>query len=155
MSNVFDINAARVAKQGQSTPPTTKKRAPVKRIVTNQQVFQETWEDVLHDWQIHATKNHLSEFIKAKLPYFAQGPDNADYLNDLNVVVFAEQKLGMKVTMCYPGVTPSNPDTWIVGFYHRNEVFTSSPEMMSEANARALNILLFLSFSYRMKKLKR
>lgn len=129
--------------------------ATVTRIKTNQDIFQETWEDVWHDWQSSASKNRLNLFIESKIPSFAKGADNADYLNDLNVIAHAEQKLGMLVTVAGPKVTASNPETWIVGFHRGTELFTSSPDLPSEANSRALNVLLFLSFSFRMKKLNR
>lgn len=153
MAEVLDFSKAK-AKQKQSAEK-PKGKAKIERILTNQDVFQEVLEDVMHNWEWNAKKNKLNQLIESKLPAFAKGPDNADYLNDLNVIAFAEQKLGMLVTMCYPQVTQSNPNTWIVGFHRGTEVFTISPDLPSEANARALNILLFLTFMFRMKKLKR
>lgn len=127
----------------------------VVKLRTNQEIFQDVIEDVLGDWQRFAVKNRLNEFIAGKLPTHAKGRPDDDYCNDLNILSKVETKLGMKVAVFYPGCTHNNTYGWLVAFHRGNEIYTTPPDMASEANARALNVVLCLAFEHTMKTLGR
>jgi hypothetical protein len=127
----------------------------VTKLRTNQEIFQDVIEDVLGDWQRFAVKNRLNEFIAGKLPSHVKGRLDDDYCNDLNILSKVEVKLGMKVAVFYPGCTINNTYGWLVAFHRGTEIFTTPADMASEANARALNIVLYLAFEHTMKTLGR
>lgn len=128
----------------------------VKRLLTTTDIFNDVYEGLIGDWQVAAAKNKLSEFIERRLPKYARSPDPlADYVGDLNVISGAERALGMRVAVFYPECTLSNPYGWLAVFHRGKEVFTTAPDMASEAAARALNILLYLSFEEQLKQLGR
>lgn len=132
------------------TPSTT---IPVK-LRTNIDIFHDVYEGVIADWQRHATANRLNEYICSLIPAYARG-SYTDIANDLNAASMIEQKLEMKVAIFYPGCTINNPYGWLVAFHKGTEIFSTPPDMASEANARALNIVLFLIFGSTMKSLGR
>lgn len=129
--------------------------------LTNFQIFVDVLEDVLLQWQSAATKNKLNEFIRLKLPpnlvgdLYKENPYN-DFINDLNIISTVEQKLGIRVAVFYPNCTVNNPYGWTATFrYSDTEIYSTPPDMVTEANARALNILLYLSFNVILKSLGR
>ena len=122
---------------------------------TNAEIFQEVVEDILGDWQRHAIKNQLNEYVASKLPSHIRGPLGSDYVNDLNACAAVEQRIGMKISIFMPGCIPQNPIGWLVAFHRNNEIFSTPADMVSEANARALNILLYMNFEFHMKSLGR
>ena len=125
------------------------------RAKTNSELFMEAYEDVIGDWQRFAAKNKLSEYVASKLPENFRISNTADYVNDLNVCSHIEQRLGMKVSVFYPGCTHQNQHGWLATFHLKEEVFSTPPDMVSEANARALLIVLFIHFKSVMKSLDR
>lgn len=153
-AKVLDFAAAKkkaepVAKPDPSAPA-------VKRLLTNNDIFNDCYQDVIAAWQAAATKNQLSEFVERRLPKFARSSDEqADYVGDLNVITAVERRLGMKVAVFYPECTLSNPYGWLAVFHRGKEVFTTAPDMASEAAARALNILLYLALEDQLKRLGR
>lgn len=151
VTNVLEFKAKKKS-QGITTP---QKNGTVEKLITNQDIAQDVYERVMQQWEEAAAKNRLNDFIESKIPSYARGADKADYVGDLNVVAGVEQKLGMKITMCYPAVTQSNPNGWIVGFHRENEAFSVAPDFASEASTRALAILVFLGVEFKMKKMKR
>ena len=52
----------------------------------------------------------------------------------------------MKVAIFYPGCTLNNTYGWLVAFHRGKEIFSTPPDMATEAIARALNIVLYVSF---------
>lgn len=122
---------------------------------TNSEIFNDVYQDVIGNWQRFAQRNHLNEFIRDSLPAKAHGPEGEDYVNDLNVISKVEQKLDIRVSIFYPGCTTTNPLGWLVVFHRGTEIFSTPPDMVSEANARALNIVLYLAFEATMKTLGR
>ena len=74
--------------------------APVTRLKSNHEIFQEVHEDVIGEWQRYAVKNRLNEFILSKLPGNKRAHALADYVSDLNVLSIVEQKLGLSMWMC-------------------------------------------------------
>lgn len=153
-AKVFDFSAA--AKKKGEHEPKPEKGEPVKRLLTTGEIFEDAYDNLLPDWQLAALKNQLSEFIERKIPKYARSSDEqADYVNDLNVISAVERRLGMKVAVFYPECTFSNPYGWLAAFHRGKEVFTTSPEMATEAAARALNILLYLAFEDQLKRLGR
>jgi hypothetical protein len=134
--------------------------ATVNRLRTNPEIFSDVIEDILGHWQSAAAKNKLNEYIRSKIPPMLVGDLDKegaynDFVNDLNVISIVEQKLGMRVAVFYPGCTFNNPYGWLAAFHRGKEIYSTPPDMASEANARALNILLHLSFEYTMKSLGR
>lgn len=121
----------------------------------NQEIFQDVYEDVSGEWQRYAIKNKLNEYMASVLPNYALSNNLANYISDLNVISEVEQKLNMKVAVFYPGCSNSNPYGWLAAFHYGDEIFSTPADMASEANARALNILLYLNFSFTMKSLGR
>lgn len=121
--------------------------------VTPSSVFYDVYEDVIGDWQRHAVRNRLNEYIISKLPSFLRIVPNADYTSDLNALAAIELKLEMKISLFWPGGTSANPYGWIGGFHKNGKIFTTPADMSSEAYARALNIILYLTFEHQMKTL--
>lgn len=126
---------------------------PAKESQTNGEIFEDVYTDIIDDWQSHAARNALNEFVRKKIPVHARGTDQVDFVGDLNVLAIAETKLGMRVAMLNPEV--NNTDGWMVSFHLGNEMFAAPPIMASETYARALNIILFVELTSRLKKLKR
>ena len=122
---------------------------------TNREIFQTVSDTVLSDWQQAAVKNRLSDFIWHKLPPSAQGRLGTDYANDLNAIAIIEQKLDLKIALFSPGSTKNNPYGWLAAFQRDDEIFTTPADIVSEANARALNVVLFVSFDYTMRATER
>lgn len=127
--------------------------AAVKRLMTNAELFAECYEDIIGDWQRFAEKNRLSEYVASKLPPSAVNL-TADYVNDLNIISTVEQKLGMKVSIFYPGCMPSQKG-WMATVHIGKEIFSTPSDMASEANARALLIVLFIHFKAVLKRMGR
>jgi hypothetical protein len=126
---------------------------PVQESQSNLEIFEDVYTDTIDDWQSHAARNALNEFIRKKIPVHARGTDSVDFVGDLNVLAIAESKLGMRVAMLNPEVNDTGG--WMVSFHLGKEMFAAPPIMASETYARALNILLFVEFTLRLKKLKR
>ena len=120
-------------------------------VKTNHEIFQDIFEDVIEDWRRYASKNRLNEFIRGKLPPTVDAGIGADYVNDLNIIAATEQKLHMMITVFCPGFTDNNPYGWIAAFQRKNEIFSTPADMVSEANARALNVVLFVLFNSYLK----
>ena len=146
-------------KKGGAKPPLAKPdpNAPTpKRLITNNEIFADCYEDVIGKWQAAAAKNTLNEFIQVRLPKYARSTDpGADYVNDLNVIAGVERRIDLKVAVFYPGTTHANTYGWMAVFHRGKEVFSTPADMASEANARALNLLLALSFEEQLKRLNR
>lgn len=142
-------------KRGDKKPHHRVTDKPLTVELSDAEIFQDVQEDIMGDWQRAAVKNRLSEYIASKLPSFIRGPEGTDYANDLNALSQVEQKLNLQVAIFYPGCTFSNPIGWLVSFHRGEDIFSTSSDMASEANARALNILLYLSFEMQMKSLGR
>lgn len=123
--------------------------------LTEQEIFQDVVENVLTDWQAHAAKNRLNEFITFKIPPQFRAADGADYVSDLNAIAAVEKKLDLHLAIFFPGTTPSNTYGWLAAFQRGKETFTTPADMASEATARALNIVLYLSFDFMLKSLGR
>ncbi len=129
-------------------------KAAVTRLKSNHELFMEAYEDVIGDWQRFATNNRLSEYVASKLPPSAVNPLITDYVNDLNVIAGVEQKLNMKVAVFYPECTPGQHG-WMATLHLGKEIFSTPADMASEANARALLIVLSLHFKAVLKSLGR
>lgn len=130
-------------------------QAHVSRMLTTHDIFMDVTDEVVSEWQKAAVNNRLSEYIAKKIPAFARGPKSSDYVNDLNVIASVEQKLNMKLAVFFPGCTPNNKIGWLVAFHREKEIFSTPPDMASESMARALNVVLYVSFENVMKTLGR
>lgn len=142
-AKVYNFSA--VKRQTPKPPATTPQ--------TSQEIFEDVYSDIIDNWQSHAARNALNEFIRKKIPVHARGLESSDFVGDLNVLAIAETKLGMRVAMLNPEVHSTNG--WMVSFHLGNEMFAAPPIMASETYARALNILLYVEYTSRLKKLKR
>ena len=85
------------------------------------------------------TKTLSKEVIESLV---AQNLSQDDVLTDLNVLSKIERTIRLNPVVFSPGCTEANLTGWIAGFYMVECMF-SSPEMDTEAKARAFNILLF------------
>lgn len=126
---------------------------PAKESQSNGEIFEDVYSDIIDDWQSHAARNALNEFVRKKIPAHARGLEQSDFVGDLNVLAIAETKLGMRVAMLNPEVHCT--DGWMVSFHLEDQMFAAPPIMASETYARALNIILYVEFTSRLKKLKR
>jgi hypothetical protein len=124
------------------------------RVKTEAEIFQDTFEDVLTDWQRAAVRNKLNNYIDSKLPIFLKCPTGTDYTSDLNALSVIERKMDLKIALFWPGCTSANPIGWIAGFHRGATIYTTPSDMVSEAAARAINIVLYLTFEYHLKSLK-
>lgn len=121
---------------------------------TPSEVFIVLNETIQGEWAAHAARNRLKEYFESKLPANARGQKGTDYLNDLNALSNVEQRLDMEVLVFYPRCTPSNPYGFLAGFHIGEEIFSTPPDISSEANARALNILLYLALTRHLRSLE-
>lgn len=138
-------------KQGQDK----KDPAPTSRPPSDIEIFTDVLNDVMGEWQTAAIANGLSEYICSKIPSYARGPKSSDYVGDLNVISSVETKLELSPSIFAPGATPANAVGWLVTFRLTEEVLASTPPMVTEAMARALNIVLAVSFEKQKKLLGR
>lgn len=77
-----------------------------------------------------------SEFLK-------RGTSLEKAIDDLNILSMIERMIGLNPVIFSPTCTDANMTGWIAGFNMADCMF-SSPEMNTEAKARAFNIILFL-----------
>lgn len=118
-------------------------------------IYADVFEDVLGEWQRAAQYDQLNEYIASKLPTKLRKGTVPNYIDDLNRLSKVEQKLGISATVFGPGGTSSNPIGWMAAFQRGDELYATSPDMASEAGARAMNIVLCLSFEKTLKTLNR
>lgn len=116
-------------------------------------VFLDCRDDIIGEWQRNAVQNNLNEYFFSKLPHNARPPKNSDCVNSLDILGSIEQKLEMIVASFYPGGTPNNVYGYLAAFTFKGEIYTTPPDIMSEANARAMNVLFYLSFIKQMESL--
>jgi hypothetical protein len=128
---------------------------PISQPKTRQEIFQDTFEDVMGDWQRYAAKNKLNEYIISKLPSTVVGPEGTNYVNDLNAISQAEQNLRMMIAVFSPGTTFNNQYGWMAAFHRGKEIFSTPADMVSEALARSLNVVLYVAFSANLRTLGR
>lgn len=102
--------------------------------------FQRAVDGTLALWESCFYSGTLDKFISEKL-----GIGKNDIFN-LNVIANVEKSLGMEVSLFYPNTLPHNPTGYVAGFNHVKYAL-ATPEMSSEAEARLINILLFLEVS--------
>ena len=149
MSNVVSFSSLRRNKldadEKVSKPAKTKLR-------TLNEIYQDVFDDVISNWRNFAVKNRLNDYIRDKIPLTAKINDIADYVNDLNVISSVERKIQIKTIIVSPGATHSNPHGWLVSFSISDSVFSTPPDMASEANARALALVLFLTFTRELER---
>jgi hypothetical protein len=126
---------------------------PIIPVKTVDDVFADVYEDIIGEWQRYAIRNRLNEFITSKIPASLRTIPEADFTNDLNALAAVENKLQLRVSLFWPGGTTANPYGWIAGFHKDTKIFTTPADMSSEANARALNILLYLGLENQLRSL--
>lgn len=110
-----------------------------------QSEFQKAVDYILTDWEAAYLNGRLAEYISSRL-----GIGLKDAF-DLNVIARVEKSLGMEIALFHPNALPSNPNGYIAGFNH-SKFALATPEMPSEVDARAINILLFLEVSEMSKQ---
>lgn len=95
------------------------------------QVFKSSLpEEVLDDFKYRSSR-------------FRSGGFDSTVIEDLNILSQIERMLGLNSVVFSPTCTDANLTGWIAGFNMADCMF-SSPEMNTEAKARAFSILLFL-----------
>ncbi len=103
----------------------------------SQTAFQSTVDKVLLEWEDAWFHNSIDQYISHRL-----GVKKKDVFN-LNALSNVEKALGMEIALFYPRALQHNMNGFIAGFNHKKYAL-ATPEMASEAEARVLNILLFL-----------
>lgn len=136
--------------------PTRSSKAPPPDVEakSNIEIFRDVMEDVLGEWQQAAVRDQLDAYIIGKLTPRMK-ISKGKFLDDLNLLSKVEKKLDMRVASFCPGASPANPIGWLAAFHRGTEIFATPPDMASEAAARALNIVLFVSFERTLKTLDR
>jgi len=150
-TNIVDFSKAKKKAEKASRVAAARSKNQKVKPSTPNEIFTEVYEKVVGRWEEYAIKNRLSEYVEARLPKFARAIAPSDYINDLNTISNVEQRLGMKVVVFSPGTATFNSHGWLAGFHRGTDIFSTPPGMVSEANARALNILLWLEFEDAMK----
>ena len=121
--------------------------------LTPGEIFDTVYADIVDDWQGYAKENKLNELMLKKLPAHCVGPQNTDYVNDLNVISSIESKLNLIRSVNSPEFS-GNKMGWMVIFNKDGESYSGPPDMVLESYARAFNILLYVEFERRLKALK-
>jgi hypothetical protein len=142
-------------KSKEDRKPRTKKQPPDIFAKTDNDIYRDTLEDVLGEWQAAAARDQINEYIASKLPSSVKMKDDMDYINNLNALSMIEQKLKMRLGIFYPGCTTANKIGWIAAFHIGKVAYTTPPDMASEGYARAICIVLFVTFEKHMKSLGR
>ena len=75
--------------------------------------------------------------------FYSRGSSINKAIVDLNILSKIERMIGLNPVIFSPTCTDANMTGWIAGFNMADCMF-SSPEMNTEAKARAFNIILFL-----------
>jgi hypothetical protein len=143
-AKIYSFQAAK--NQQKSTPKKERKKA-----LTPSEIFDNVYSDIVDDWQEAARNNKLNELMYRKIPVSARAAPHADYVNDLNTISIVEQKLNLVVSINAPTFS-GNKVGWLVVFKHEDEVYSGTSDMILESYARAFNILLYVEFISRLKK---
>lgn len=101
-------------------------------------------------WERSARNNKLNDFFISSVPTWTRSELN--YVNDLNALSSIESKIHLDVIVAAPATLDPEALGWAAGFTFMGDV-VSTPEMVSEAYARAFNILLFLKLQRELKKI--
>ena len=86
-------------------------------------------------------KRYLPEEVTTD--FYKRGTSIDKAIEDLNILSKIERMIGLNAVIFSPTCTDANMTGWIAGFNMADCMF-SSPEMNTEAKARAFNIILFL-----------
>ena len=138
--NIIDISNTKVLKQHDSLMTSDNFASRLKFA----NIAEELISQVIgkHDFQFFLVlKKQLPEEILSDLRYRQESIDDA--IQDLNVLSKLERMVGINPIIFSPTCTDANMVGWISGFYMAECMF-SSPEMDTEAKARAFSIILFL-----------
>lgn len=102
--------------------------------------FQKIVDKIFVEWEAAYYAGNIEDYISRKL-----GIGTKDVFN-LNVIANVEKSLGMEIALFYPRTLQHNMHGYVAGFNHEKFAL-ATPEMASEAEARIINILLFLEVS--------
>jgi hypothetical protein len=129
----------------------------IRPVVTEEllnNIFNEVSSDTLSEWSLAAKNNKLNDYFTSKIPPLARGARGIDYINDLNALSIVEQKLQLVINVSV--IHFSKQPQWSVSFvttmFDISKAYTI-PLMHTEYLARALNILIYLSFLKTTKSL--
>jgi hypothetical protein len=131
-----------------------KKKEPVPPELSLLELYQDTMDEVLGQWQHAASIDQLNEYITSKIPAKFRNGEH-DYVGNLNSLARIELLLDMNVVVYYPTCTKANLVGWLASFRIKNNIFASPPDMATEGYARAINIILYIVFKHHLKTLKR
>jgi hypothetical protein len=107
--------------------------------------FNKAVDYIFTDWECAYLRGNIAEFISSRIGV------NVKDAFDLNAIASVEKSLGMEIALFYPRALQTNPNGYIAGFNH-SKYALATPEMPSEAEARVMNILLFLEVSEMSKQ---
>lgn len=137
---IIDISLMKALKEHDSTVDGTNINDKLRFVTVAQAVIKEV---------IGKSNNEFLYYFKKALPDEVVHDFNRKEislngaLEDLNILSRIERMIGMNPVIFSPNCTDANYTGWISGFHETSCMF-SSPEMESEAKARAFTILLFL-----------
>jgi len=126
------------------------------KTYSDEEVFFDVTDSVIDDWRKYAVLNKLNDYITSKIPEYARFLEGNNYTSDLNAISHVEQMLNMSISIKWPGTSKSeNPHGWVSGFYLENKIFHTPIVMSSEAYARAMCVVLYISFKNRINMLNK
>jgi hypothetical protein len=121
-------------------------RKPDSDISNDERMIRIT-EGIMSQWETHAKNNGLNDFVTSVIPTVALGKEGSNYVNDVSSIADVEYKLNISPIIFAPSSSVNNPDGWIVAStVDLTTIWT--PQMQSEANARAFHVLLHVLFIY-------
>lgn len=137
---IIDISLMKTLKQNDSNVDANNINIKMKFVNVANEIIQEvigqTDKSFTNVLKKYLPKEITEDFIRRNIPIESIVPD-------LNILSSIERMLGMNPVIFYPTCTDANMSGWISGF-HVDGCMFSSPEMETEAKARAFTILLFL-----------
>jgi hypothetical protein len=124
----------------------------VKGFAAERLKFVNVSEDIMSHLKVGDSKQylysemmkHLNDSIKFGLKDFSN--EALGVVDNLNSLSFIETRLKLRPVIFAPGQNSITQSGWIAGFKSQRSLFTS-PEMETEALARAFNIVLFLKLN--------
>jgi len=137
---IIDITLMKALRENDSTVDGSNINSKLRFVNVAQAVIKEVIGKTDRDF-LKYFKNALPDEVVHDFNRREVSLDNA--LEDLNILSKIERMLNVNPVIFSPTCTDANLSGWISGFNETSCMF-SSPEMESEAKARAFAILLFL-----------
>lgn len=122
-----------------------------KKKVEFSELMDQISENLLDDWERMIRVGKINDYVRAALPLSAAA-DSVNYLGDLNALSNIEIKLGVSPMIFFPGTAYPEQLGWIIQL-NLGKHLLRTPELASEASARAFGILLYLRAKHEAQNL--